>query len=98
VLQTLSLICNNSQKQQPPALSKRIRRQLIIRMQKGKKDYDFGVGDKVLLSTKDFKPPEDKERRKKQAAKFAGPYGIVSPVAYKCLLPPAQTLIHTPGD
>jgi hypothetical protein len=30
-----------------------------------RRDYEFGVGDKVLLPTKHFKPPEDKERRKK---------------------------------
>jgi hypothetical protein len=54
-------------------------------------DYEFGVGDKVLLSNKRFKPPEDNGRRKKLAAKFAGPYEIiqvVSPVAYKPALPP----------
>jgi hypothetical protein len=56
-----------------------------------RRDYEFGVGDKVMLSTKHFKPPEDKERRKKLAAKFAGPYEIiqvVSPVAYNLSLPP----------
>jgi Chromo (CHRromatin Organisation MOdifier) domain len=45
----------------------------------------------VLLSTKYFKPPEDKERRKKLAAKFAGRYEViqvVSPVPYKLALPP----------
>jgi hypothetical protein len=29
-----------------------------------RRDYELGVGDKVLLSTKRFKPAEDKERRK----------------------------------
>jgi Integrase zinc binding domain len=56
-----------------------------------RKDYEFGVGDKVLLSTRYLKPPEDKERRKKLAAKFAGPYEIiqvVSQVAFKLSLPP----------
>jgi hypothetical protein len=43
-------------------------------------DCEFGVGDKVLLSTKHFKPPEDKERRKMLAAKFAGPYEIIQVV------------------
>jgi hypothetical protein len=27
------------------------------------KDYEFGAGEKVVLSTRYFKPPEDKERR-----------------------------------
>jgi hypothetical protein len=54
-------------------------------------EYEFGVGYKVLLSTRYFKPPEDKERRKKLAAKSAGPYEItqvVSSVVYKLSLPP----------
>jgi hypothetical protein len=54
-----------------------------------RRDYEFGVGDKVLLSTKHFKPSEDKEGRKTLAAKFAGPYEmiqVVSPVAYKLAL------------
>jgi hypothetical protein len=62
-----------------------------------RRDYEFGVGDKVLLSTKHFKPSEDKKRRKPLAAKFGGPYEIiqvVSPVAYKLVFPPAQTLIQ----
>jgi Chromo (CHRromatin Organisation MOdifier) domain len=45
----------------------------------------------VLLSTKHFKPPEGKKRRKTLAAKFAAPYEIiqvVSSVAYKLALPP----------
>jgi hypothetical protein len=42
-----------------------------------RRDYEFGVGDKVLLATKTFKPPEGKERRKKLAAKFAGPHEII---------------------
>jgi Chromo (CHRromatin Organisation MOdifier) domain len=56
-----------------------------------RKDYEFDVGDKVLQLTRYFKPPEDEERRKKLAAKFAGPSEIiqvVSPVAYKLSLPP----------
>jgi hypothetical protein len=54
-----------------------------------RKYCEFGVGNKVLLSSRYFKPPEDKERRKKLAAKFAVPYEIiqvVSPVAYKLSL------------
>jgi hypothetical protein len=54
----------------------------------------------VLLSTKHFKPPEDKEIRKKLAAKFAGQCEIiqvVSSVAYKLALPPgtnAHSVFH----
>jgi hypothetical protein len=33
------------------------------------RDYEFGVGDKVLLLTKHFKPPQDKEGSKTLAAK-----------------------------
>jgi hypothetical protein len=62
-----------------------------------RRDFEFGVGDKVLLSTKHFKPPEDKERRKKLAATFAGRYEIiqvVSLVAYNLALPPGTMLIQ----
>jgi hypothetical protein len=56
-----------------------------------RKDYEFGVGDKELLSTRYLKPSEDNERRKILAAKFADPYEIiqvVSLVSYKLSLPP----------
>jgi hypothetical protein len=33
-----------------------------------RRDYEFGVGDKAMLSIQHFKPPEDKERRKILAA------------------------------
>jgi hypothetical protein len=62
-----------------------------------RRDYEFGVGDKVLLSVKHFKPLDYKERRRKLAAKFAGPHEIIqvaSPVAYKLAFPPVQTLIQ----
>jgi hypothetical protein len=61
-----------------------------------RREYEFGAGDKVLLSTKHFKPPEDKERRKKLAAKFAGPYEIIQVVSphTSWRFPPAHTPIQ----
>jgi hypothetical protein len=53
-------------------------------------DFQFGVGDAVLLSTKYFIPEAFRERRRKLAAKFAGPYEIIvviSPVDYRLQLP-----------
>jgi Chromo (CHRromatin Organisation MOdifier) domain len=50
----------------------------------------FGVGDKVLLSTKYFTPPAYQGRKMKLAGKFAGPYEVmqvVSPAAVKLSLP-----------
>jgi hypothetical protein len=82
-------MCKNSRKQQLPALQKN---KATAEYQNAKrKDYESGVGDRALLSTRYFKPPEDNERRKKLAATFAGTYEIiqdVSPVAYKLSLPP----------
>ena len=56
----------------------------------------FGLGDKVLLSTKHFLPDSSRNRKKKLSAKFAGPYDvieIISPVAYRLKLP-AGTKAH----
>jgi hypothetical protein len=58
---------------------------------KARRDHQFGVGDKVLLSTKYFLPDAFRNRKKKLAAKFAGPYEItkvVSPVAFRIKMPP----------
>jgi Chromo (CHRromatin Organisation MOdifier) domain len=64
----------------------------------------FGVGDKMLLSTKHFTPPAYQGRKWKLAGKFAGPYEVVqvvSPVAVKLLLPfgtKARPVFHTTGE
>jgi hypothetical protein len=57
---------------------------------RSRRDFQFGVGDSVLLSTKYFIPEAFRERKMKLAAKFAGPYEIIeviSPVAYRLQLP-----------
>jgi Chromo (CHRromatin Organisation MOdifier) domain len=53
-------------------------------------EHVFGVGVKVLLSTKHFTPPAYQGRKRKLAGKVAGPYEVVevvSPVAVKLSLP-----------
>jgi hypothetical protein len=53
-------------------------------------EFQFGLGDVVLLSTNYFIPEAFRERKRKLEAKFAGPYGIIediSPVAYRLQLP-----------
>jgi hypothetical protein len=63
-------------------------------------DFQLGVGDVVLLSTKYFIPKAFKYRKKKLSAKFAGPYEItevISPVSYRLKLPvgtKAHDLFH----
>jgi hypothetical protein len=63
-------------------------------------EHFFGVGDKVLLSTRYFTPPAYQRRRRKLASKYAGPYEgvkVVSPVAVKLQLPHgtrAHTVFH----
>jgi predicted aspartyl protease/transposase InsO family protein len=55
-----------------------------------RRHVEFDIGDKVLLSTKFFKPPSSTPGGRKFAPKFAGPYEViakVSPVAYKLQLP-----------
>jgi Chromo (CHRromatin Organisation MOdifier) domain len=57
---------------------------------RSRRDFQFGVGDSVLLSTKYFIPEAFRKRKSKLAAKFSGPYEIIeviSPVAYRLLLP-----------
>jgi Chromo (CHRromatin Organisation MOdifier) domain len=57
---------------------------------RSRRDFQFGVGDAVLLSTKYFIPEAFRERKRKLAAKFAGPYEIIediTPVAYRLQLP-----------
>jgi hypothetical protein len=64
-------------------------------------EHLFGVGDKVLLSTRYFTPPAYQRRRRKLASKYAGPYKVVkvvSPVAVKLRLPlgtKAHQVFHT---
>jgi hypothetical protein len=61
-----------------------------------RRDYQFGVGDSVLLSTRHFTPPAYRGRHRKLASKFAGPYEVaqvISPVAYRLRLP-AGTRAH----
>jgi hypothetical protein len=55
-----------------------------------RRQVEFNIGDKVLLSTKFFKPPSSTPGGRKFAPKFVGPYEViakVSPVAYKLQLP-----------
>jgi hypothetical protein len=57
---------------------------------RSRRDFQFGLGDGVLLSTKYFIPEAFRDMKQKLAAKFAGPYEIievVSPVAYRLRLP-----------
>jgi hypothetical protein len=61
-----------------------------------RRDFQFGVGDAVLLSTNYFIPEVFKDRKRKLAAKFAGPYKIIEvlySVAYRLQLP-AGTKAH----
>jgi hypothetical protein len=64
------------------------------------RDFQFGVGDAVLLSTKYLIPEAFIERKRKLAAKFAGSYElieVISPVAYRLQLPvgtKAHNLFH----
>jgi hypothetical protein len=63
---------------------------------RSRRDFQFGVGDAVLLSTKYLIPEAFRERKRKVAAKFAGPYEIIeviSPVAYRLQLP-KETKAH----
>jgi hypothetical protein len=53
---------------------------------RSRRDFQFGLGDGVLLSTKYFVPEAFRDRKRKLASKFAGPYeiiGVISPVAYR---------------
>jgi hypothetical protein len=57
---------------------------------RSRRDFQFGVGYAVLLSTKYFIPEALRERKRKLAANFAGPHEIIeviSPVAYRLQLP-----------
>jgi hypothetical protein len=44
---------------------------------RSRRDFQFGVGEAVLLSTKYFIPEAFKDRNRKLAAKFSGPYEII---------------------
>jgi hypothetical protein len=55
-----------------------------------RRDFQFGVGDAVLKSTKYFIHEAFKDRKRMLAAKFAGPYeiiGVIFPIAYRLQLP-----------
>ena len=57
---------------------------------KKRRDITFKIGDKVLLSTKNFTLPVDSTRSKKLTSRYAGPYEIIeviSKVAYRPKLP-----------
>jgi hypothetical protein len=57
---------------------------------RSRRDFQFGVCDVVLLSTQYLIPEAFRERKRKLAAKFAGPYEIIeviSTVAYRLQLP-----------
>jgi hypothetical protein len=57
---------------------------------RSRRDFQFGVGNSVLLSIKYFIPEAFRERERKLAARFAGPYEIIEviyPVAYRLQLP-----------
>jgi hypothetical protein len=57
---------------------------------RSRRDFQFGLGDGVLLSTKYFIPAAFRNRKRKLAAKFAGPFEIIEvilPVAYRLRLP-----------
>jgi Chromo (CHRromatin Organisation MOdifier) domain len=57
---------------------------------RSRRDFQFGVGDAVLLSIGHFILEAFNDRKRKLAAKFAGPYeviAVISPVAYRPQLP-----------
>jgi hypothetical protein len=57
---------------------------------RSRRNFQFGLEDGVLLSTKYFIPEAFRDRKRKSAAKFACPYEIVEvipPVAYRLRLP-----------
>jgi hypothetical protein len=57
---------------------------------RSRRDFQFGVCDVVLLSNQYLIPEAFRERKRKLAAKFAGPYEIIeviSTVAYRLQLP-----------
>ncbi len=63
-----------------------------IQANRKRKDYDFKVGDKVMLRTKNYLSGEKKFRpKRKLAAKWAGPFELiekVSSTAFRVRLPP----------
>jgi hypothetical protein len=57
---------------------------------RSRRDLKFGVGNAVIPSTKCFIPEAFKDRKRKLAAEFAGPYKIIevaSPVSYRKQIP-----------
>jgi hypothetical protein len=56
---------------------------------RSRRDFQFGLGDGVLHSTRYFIPEAFRDRKQKLAAKFAGPNEIIEviiPVAYRLRL------------
>jgi hypothetical protein len=57
---------------------------------RSRSDFQSGLGDGELLSTKYFIPEAFRDRKRKLAAKFSGPYEIIeviSRVAYRLRIP-----------
>jgi DDE superfamily endonuclease len=50
---------------------------IAVYANRSRRDFQFGVGDAVILSTKHFIPEAFRERKRKLAAKFAGPYELM---------------------
>ena len=67
---------------------------------KHRRDVEFKVGDKVLLSSSHLRLPEAENARRKLQPRFHGPYRIsevISPVAYRLDLPAsyrAHPVVH----
>jgi hypothetical protein len=67
---------------------------------RSRREFQFGVGDAVLLSTKYFIPEAFRERKRKFSANFSGPYEIIeviSPVSYRIQLPVGKMLFDRAG-
>jgi hypothetical protein len=63
---------------------------------RSRREFQYGLGDALLISTKYFTPEAFRERKMKLAANFAGPYEIIEVirlVAYRLLLP-VRTKAH----
>ncbi|KAA0048090.1 hypothetical protein E6C27_scaffold385G001650 [Cucumis melo var. makuwa] len=63
----------------------------------GRKDLEFGVGDKVFLKVAPMKGVLQFEGRGKLSPRFVGPFEILErlgPVAYRLALPPSLSTVH----
>jgi hypothetical protein len=63
---------------------------------RSRREFQYVVGDALLLSTKYFTPYAFRERKMKSAANFAGPYEIIEVITlvYYRLLLPVRTKVH----